>query len=90
MDAAQREKSMLQSKTLELERMHLHMKEALGAEIDYLRKLNIHFVNQQVKCECSVLVGGWVGGWCVCVQTFFPQFLNELYASEGWTIIAVS
>ena len=40
---------MLQSKTIELERMHILMKEAMTADITYLRKLNLQLVEQQMK-----------------------------------------
>ncbi len=49
LDSAHREKLMHHSKTLELERMHLQMKESVAAEVDYLRKLNLQFVEQQMK-----------------------------------------
>lgn len=49
LDTAQRDKLMEQNKGLELERMHLQMKESVAAEIDYLRKLNLQFVEQKMK-----------------------------------------
>ena len=49
LDSVHREKSMLQSKQIEMERMHVQMKEAMSAEVRYLRKLNMQLVEQQMK-----------------------------------------
>ena len=49
LDSVQREKSVQQSKSIELERMHLQMKEAMTADLNYLRRLNLQFVEQQMK-----------------------------------------
>ncbi len=56
LESAQREKSVLQSKAIEMERMHVQMKEHMGTDITYLRQLNLQLVEQQMKGE-----GGW--GW---------------------------
>ena len=47
----QREKSVLQSKAIEMERMHVQMKEGMSSEINYLRRLNLQLVEQQMKGE---------------------------------------
>ena len=47
----QREKSVLQSKAIEMERMHIQMKEGMSSEISYLRRLNLQLVEQQMKGE---------------------------------------
>ena len=49
LDSVHREKSVLQSKQIEMERMHIQMKEAMSADIDYLRKLNLQLVEQHMK-----------------------------------------
>ena len=49
LDSVHREKSMLQSKQIEMERMHVQMKEAMSADVRYLRKLNMQLVEQQMK-----------------------------------------
>ena len=49
LEAVQREKSVLQSKALEMERMHVQMKEHMGSDINYLRQLNLQLVEQQMK-----------------------------------------
>ena len=49
LDSIHREKSVLQSKQIEMERMHIQMKEAMGADISYLRKLNLQLVEQHMK-----------------------------------------
>ena len=51
LEATQREKSVLLSKSLELEKMHVQMKEHMGADIHYLRQLNLQLVERQVKGE---------------------------------------
>ena len=48
LDSIHREKSVLQSKQIEMERMHIQMKEAMGAD-SYLRKLNLQLVEQHMK-----------------------------------------
>ena len=53
LDQVQREKSVVQSKAIEMERMHVQMKEAMNADINYLRHLNLQFVEQQMKGTCS-------------------------------------
>ena len=60
MDSVQREKSVLQSKAIEMEKMHIQMKEAMNADINYLRRLNLQLVEQQMKGE-----GGREGGCSV-------------------------
>ena len=50
-DSMQREKSVLQSKAIEMERMHIQMKEGMSSEISYLRRLNLQLVEQQMKGE---------------------------------------
>ena len=50
-----REKGALQSKSIETERMHIQMKEALSAEISYLRQLNLQLIEQHMKSESSCL-----------------------------------
>ena len=57
LDSVHREKSVLQSKQIEMERMHIQMKEAMSADISYLRKLNMQMVEQRMKskCWCCVL-----------------------------------
>ena len=52
LDSVHREKSVLQSKQIEMERMHIQMKEAMSADIDYLRKLNLQLVEQHMKGTC--------------------------------------
>ena len=55
LESVQREKSVLQSKAIEMERMHVQMKEHMGADINYLRQLNLQLVEQQMKGEgCGV------------------------------------
>ena len=49
LDSVHREKSVLQSKQIEMERMHIQMKEAMSADISYLRKLNLQLVEQHMK-----------------------------------------
>lgn len=49
LEVTQREKSMLMSKSLELERLHVQIKEQMGADINYLRQLNLQMVERQVK-----------------------------------------
>ena len=49
LDSVHREKSMLQSKQIEMERMHIQMKEAMSADVRYLRRLNMQLVEQQMK-----------------------------------------
>ncbi len=49
LDIVQREKQAQDSKALEQERMYNQMKQNVAAEIDYLRKLNLQFVEQQMK-----------------------------------------
>ena len=51
LDSVQREKSVLQSKAIEMERMHIQMKEHMGSDINYLRQLNLQLVEQQMKSE---------------------------------------
>ena len=51
LEAVQREKSVLQSKAIEMERMHVQMKEHMGTDINYLRQLNLQLVEQQMKGE---------------------------------------
>ena len=51
LDSVQREKSVLQSKAIEMEKMHVQMKEAMNADINYLRRLNLQLVEQQMKGE---------------------------------------
>ena len=67
-DAVQREKSVCQAQTVEMERMHVSMKEAMTADITYLRRLNLQLVEQQMKGVNSL--GSWssniplaVGAW---------------------------
>ena len=50
-DSMQREKSVLQSKAIEMERMHVQMKEGMSSEISYLRRLNLQLVEQHMKGE---------------------------------------
>ena len=47
----QRDKSILQSKGIEMERMHVQMKEHLGSDVNYLRQLNLQLIEQQMKSE---------------------------------------
>ena len=49
LDSVQRDKSVLQSKMIDKERMHVQMKEAMAADITYLRQLNLQLVEQQMK-----------------------------------------
>ena len=49
LDSEHREKSVLQSKQIEKDRMHIQMKEAMSADISYLRKLNLQLVEQPMK-----------------------------------------
>lgn len=56
LDSVQREKSVLQSKAIEMEKMHVQMKEAMNADINYLRRLNLQLVEQQMKAEKAVEV----------------------------------
>ena len=49
LDSVHREKSVLQSKQIEMERMHIQMKEAMSADISYLRRLNLQLVEQHMK-----------------------------------------
>ena len=53
LDSVHREKSVLQSKQIEMERMHIQMKEAMSADISYLRKLNLQLVEQHMKGTCQ-------------------------------------
>ena len=49
LESVQREKSVLQSKAIEMERMHVQMKDHMGTDINYLRQLNLQLVEQQMK-----------------------------------------
>ena len=49
LDSEHREKSVLQSKQIEKDRMHIQMKEAMSADISYLRKLNLQLIEQPMK-----------------------------------------
>ena len=51
LDSVHREKSVLQSKQIEMERMHIQMKEAMSADISYLRKLNFQMVEQRMRSK---------------------------------------
>ena len=59
LDSEHREKSVLQSKQIEKDGMHIQMKEATSADISYLRKLNLQLVEQPMKDKkeqtCSIL-----------------------------------
>ena len=48
-----KERSVLQSKQIEMERMHIQLKEAMSADVSYLRKLNLQLVEQHMKGICS-------------------------------------
>ena len=49
LETVQREKSGVELRSVEEERMHIHMKEALNNEIAHLRHLNLVLVEQQLK-----------------------------------------
>lgn len=51
MDAALRDRTNQLNKTVEVERMHIQMKEAMSADISYLRRLNLQLVEAQMKGE---------------------------------------
>ena len=59
LDSVHREKSVLQSKQIEMERMHIQMKEAMSADISYLRKLNLQLVEQHMKGNYLIPVVYW-------------------------------
>ena len=63
LDSVHKEKNVLQSKLIKMERNHIQMKEAMSADINYLRKLNLQLVEQHMKgtnmCVLSKM--------CVCV-----------------------
>ncbi len=67
LDAAQREKSILQSKVIDMERMHVQVKEAMNADVVYLRKLNLQLVEQQMKGTCMYMLGFFVGVRVTCL-----------------------
>ena len=56
LDSVHREKSVLQSKQIEMERMHIQMKEAMSADISYLRRLNLQLVEQHMKGRCAIII----------------------------------
>ena len=69
LEATQREKSVLLSKSLELEKMHVQMKEHMGADIHYLRQLNLQLVERQVKGEGERGIRRrFVGGWSLVLS----------------------
>jgi len=49
LETTQREKTMLLSKSLDLEKLHVQIKEQMGAEINYLRQLNLQMLERQFK-----------------------------------------
>ena len=49
LETVQRDKSAVELKSVEAERMHIHMKEAMNNEIAHLRHLNLVLVEQQLK-----------------------------------------
>jgi len=54
LDTAQREKAMVSVKALDSERIHAQIKESVTAEINYLRRVILQFVEQQLKgTECT-------------------------------------
>lgn len=64
LDSVHREKSVLQSKQIEMERMHIQMKEAMSADISYLRKLNFQMVEQRMRSKWTCLLTGNGGSAC--------------------------
>ena len=54
LDTALRDRTNQLNKTVEVERMHIQMKEAMSADISYLRRLNLQLVEAQMKGE-----GAW-------------------------------
>ena len=56
LNAALKDRTHQMNKTVEVERMHVQMREAMGGDITYLRRLNLQLVEQQMKGGCHVTV----------------------------------
>ena len=49
MESVHRESALLQRQTLEMERHHQQIRDELHTERDYLRRLNLQLIEQQLK-----------------------------------------
>ena len=62
LETAHRENAVLQQQAMEMERHHLHIRDELHTERDYLRQINLQLIEQQMK-------GEWEGLNMVAVAT---------------------